>query len=247
MDHLDDRVKKEILDHTKDTPSRLKDDIWDHIDQELFQTKSGKVKKVRRTSKVISISIATAAGVMILFSTQTESGSAFIKQIKDIFVPEKEIVQSIEGNEEETNVNLQEGKNSEYIIYIDEERYKLVPGEASDIITTKEPLEERYPEVSMEIKQFTDIEPREMISTLENELASEYTKVTETEPVTEPVEGFKLHGISGSEWDSPVTNVYVVDNLNGGSFVITEKYFLEAAEGHGARFYAMLQEFKVIE
>ena len=38
-----------------------------------------------------------------------------------MFVPEKEIIQSIEGNEEETNVNLQEGKDSEYIIYIDEE------------------------------------------------------------------------------------------------------------------------------
>ena len=68
-----------------------------------------------------------------------------------------------------------------------------------------------------------------------------------TEAVTEPLEGYNLHGISGSEWDSPVTNVYVVDNQNDGSFVITEKYFLEAAEGHGARFYAMLQEFEIME
>lgn len=247
MDQLDDRVKKEISDHTQDTASTLKDDIWNHIDQELFRKKGRREKKVKKKSKAIPIIIAAAAGVMILFSTQTETGSAFIKQFKDIFVPEKEIIQSIEGNEEETNVNLQEGKDSDYIIYIDEERYKLVKGEESDIITTKEPLEERYPEVSMEIKQFTDIAPQEMVSTLETELASEYKKMTETESVTEPLEGFKLHGISGSEWDSPVTNVYVVDNLNGGSFVITEKYFLEAAEGHGARFYAMLQEFEIIE
>lgn len=245
MDQLDDRVKKEILDHTKDTPSALKDDIWSQIDQELFQTKSQKEKK--RKSKIIPIAIAAAVGVMILFSTQTESGNAFIKQIKDMFVPEKEIIQSIEGNNEETNVNLQEGKDSNYIIYIDEDRYKLVPGETSDIITTKEPLEKRYPEVSMEIKQYTDITPQEMVMTLETDLASEYTKVTETESVSDPVEGFKLHGISGSEWNSPVTNVYVVNNLKGGSFVITEKYFLEAAEGHGARFYAMLQEFKIVE
>ncbi|SDO20092.1 hypothetical protein SAMN05518871_11217 [Psychrobacillus sp. OK028] len=246
MNHLDDRVRKEILDSTEDTPSTLKDDIWNHIDQELFQTKGRRKKRVKKKSKVIPIVIAAAAGLMILFSSQTETGSAFIKQIKDLFVPEKEIIQSIEGNEEETNVNLQEGKDSEYIIYIDEERYKLVNGKDSDIITTKEPLEERYPKVSMEIKQFKDITPEEMVSTLETELAAEYTKIT-TETVTEPVNGYKLHGISGSEWDSPVTNVYVVDNLNGGSFVITEKYFLEAAEGHGARFYAMLQEFEIIE
>ena len=246
MDQLDKQIKKEIFDHTEETSSTLKDEIWNHIDQELFQSKSRRDKKVKKKSKVIPIVIAAAAGVMILFSTQTESGSAFIKQIKDIFVPEKEIIQSIEGSEEETDVNLQEGKDSEYIIYIDEERYKLVKGEESDVITTKEPLEERYPEVSMEIKQYKDVSPDTMISTLKTELASEYTKVT-AESVTEPLDGFKLHGISGSEWDSPVTNVYVIDNLNGGSFIITEKYFLEAAEGHGARFYAMLQEFEIIE
>ena len=183
MDQLDKRIKKEILEHTEDTPSTLKDDIWNHIDQELFQTKSRKEKKMKKKSKVIPIVIAAAAGVMIIFSTQTETGSAFIKQIKDMFVPEKEIIQSIEGNDEETNVNLQEGKDSEYIIYIDEERYKLVSGKDSDIITTKEPLEERYPEVSMEIKQIKDVTPEEMVSTLETELASEYTKVTATETV----------------------------------------------------------------
>lgn len=247
MDQLDDRVKKEVLDRTDNTSSTLKDDIWNHIDEELFQQKSRREKKVKKKSKIIPIIIAAAAGVMILFSTQTETGSAFIKQIKDMFVPEKEIIQSIEGHEEETDVNLQEGKDSKYIIYIDEERYKLVEGEESDIITTREPLEERYPEVSMEIKQFTDITPQEMVSTLETELTSAYTKVTGIESVTKPLEGFKLHGISGSEWDSPVTNVYVIDNKNGGSFVITEKYFLEAAEGHGARFYAMLQEFEIVE
>lgn len=190
--------------------------------------------------------IVAAAAIMLLFTTQTDTGTAFIKQLKDMFVPKKEITQSIEGTEEETEVVLQEGKDAEYVIYMDEERYKLVKGESSDIITTKEPLEDRYPEVSMEIKQFKDVSPEDMVVTLETEIASTYTTVTETENVTEPVEGYKIHGISGSEWDSPVTNVYVIDNRHGGSFVITEKYFLEAAEGHGARFYAILQEFKII-
>ena len=54
---------------------------------------------------------------------------AFIKGIKDIFVPEKEIIQSIEGHEEKTEVNLNEGTDSEYIIYIDETRYKMTNGE----------------------------------------------------------------------------------------------------------------------
>ncbi|MFB5086720.1 hypothetical protein PGC35_05780 [Psychrobacillus sp. PGGUH221] len=247
MDQMDKRAKIEILKHTEDNQDQLKEDIWNNLDRELFPEKNRKDKHLKKKSKFVPITIAAAAAVILLFSTQTNTGMAFIKQIKDIFVPEKQITQSIEGMDEETEVVLQEGKDSEYVIYIDEERYKLIQGETSDIITTKEPLEEKYPEVSMEIKQITDKSPEDMVSTLEKELKAEYTNVTETERVTEPIEGFKLHGISGSEWDSPITNVYIVDNKNGGSFVIREKYFLEAAEGHGARFYAMLQQFEIVE
>jgi hypothetical protein len=247
MDQLDERVKKEILEHTKASSDKLKENIWIHLDQELFQEKSRKEKKMKKKSKIIPIIIVAAAAIMLLFSTQTDTGTAFIKQVKDMFVPEKEIIQSIEGTEEETEVVLQEGKDAEYVIYMDEERYKLVKGDSSDVITTKEPLEDRYPEVSMEIEQFKDVAPEDMVATLETEIASTYTKVKETENVMEPVEGYKIHGISGSEWDSPVTNVYVIDNRHGGSFVITEKYFLEAAEGHGARFYAILQEFEIVD
>ncbi|MEK4484081.1 hypothetical protein MHH81_00580 [Psychrobacillus sp. FSL H8-0484] len=202
---------------------------------------------MKKRSKVFLTILAAAVTILLFFNIQTDAGMSFIQQMKDIFIPEKQITQSIEGTEEITEVVLQEGKDTEYVIYIDEERYKLVQGKNSDVITTREPLEERYPEVSMEIEHFKDIAPEEMIATLESELATEYTKVTETEAVKEPLAGFKLHGISGSEWNSPVTNVYVVDNKNGGSFVITEKYFLEAAEGHGARFYAMLQQFEIVE
>lgn len=249
MDQMDERIKKDVLKSTEDQQDKLKDDIWNHLDQELFpQQNKKKRKRMKKKSKIFPVTlVAAAAAVVLLFSTQTDTGMAFIKQIKDMFVPEKQITQSIEGNDEETNVSLQEGKDAKYVIYIDEERYKLVKGENSDIITTKEPLEERYPEVSMEIEQFSDVSPEDMVTKMEAMITSEYTKVTATETVTEPIEGFKLHGISGSTWDSPVTNIYVIDNKNGGSFVITEKYFLEAAEGHGARFYAMLQQFEIVE
>ena len=183
----------------------------------------------------------------MFFSTQTDEGIALIKKTRDIFVPYKQVSINVEGNNEITDVIFQEGKEAEYVIYIDEEKYKFTRGEKSDVITTKEPLEEKYPEVSMTIEQFKHKSPQEMLDILETKLAVEYTKISVTESVTEPVEGFTLHGISGSKWNSPVTNVYVIDNKNGGSFVITEKYFLEASEGHGARFNSMLKQFKIIE
>lgn len=48
----------------------------------------------------------------------------------------------------------------------------------------------------------------------------------------EPVNGFLLHGIA--------------DGGQDGSFTLTERYFLEAAEGHGARFYSMAEEFMAV-
>lgn len=93
-----------------------------------------------------------------------------MKGIKDLFAPEKEIIQSIEGQDEETNVHLNEGTNADYVIYLDETRYKMMNSEDSDIITTIEPLPAQYPEVTMEIKQVADETPEDLVSKIETEL-----------------------------------------------------------------------------
>ena len=68
----------------------------------------------------------------------------------------------------------------------------------------------------------------------------DFPELLEIETVTEPVEGFLLYGAAVSEWDSEIVHSYVISNGHKGSFVITKNYFLEAAEGHGARFHHML-------
>ena len=52
---------------------------------------------------------------------------------------------------------------------------------------------------------------------------------------------------SGEEggWDALRMRVALVDDGCGGAYRITMQYFLEAAEGHGARFDAMLRTFTV--
>ena len=189
----------------------------------------------------------TAAALVIAFSLQTDTGMAFMKGIKDMFVPEKKTIQSIEGQDEVANVNLNEGTNSEYIIYVDETRYKMINGKETDIITTIDPLPEKYPEVTMEIKQVANEKPEDLVGKVETELKIDFPELRAIETVTEPVEGYWLHGTTGSEWDSKVVTAYVLSNGKKGSFVITENYFLEAAEGHGARFHRMLESFEIIE
>ena len=246
MSNFDERLKNELRKRTMEESLGLKDEIWNGLEQELFDDrKKGDVRKMKR--RILPLIIATAAALLIVLSFQTNTGTALIKGIKDMFAPEKEIIQGIEGQEEETEVHLNEGTNSEYILYIDETRYKMVQGEDVDIVTTIEPLPEQYPEVTMEIKQFANERPEDLVKEVEAELKKDFPELREIENVTEPVEGFLLHGAAGGEWDSKIVHTYVISNGKEGSFVITENYFLEAAEGHGARFHHMLESFEIVD
>ena len=50
----------------------------------------------------------------------------------------------------------------------------------------------------------------------------------------------------GQEWDSPVEVRDYISDEQGGCFRITSRYYLEAAEGHGVRFAAIVNTFSVI-
>ncbi|WP_210470743.1 hypothetical protein [Sporosarcina sp. 6E9] len=247
MSDFEKRVKDELHKRTAEESHGLQDEIWNELEQELFNEDRGDVQKLKKKGRIISVIGLIAAGLLIAFSLQTDTGSAFIQSVKDMFVPEKEITQGIEGQDEETEVHLKEGIDSKYIIYIDETRYKMVKGENSDVITTIDPLPEDFPEVKMEITQLSDEKPEDLVEKIEAELKVDFPELREIEHVTEPVEGYLLHGINGSEWDSNVVHLYVISNGNEGSYVIREDYFLEAAEGHGARFHYMLESFEIVE
>lgn len=250
MSNFDKKATDELHDRTDKHLQVLKDQIWEELEQELFSEntlKRREIKKLKKRKFAIPLFITMAAGLLIALSLQTDTGEAFVKGIKDMFVPEKEVIQSIEGQDEETKVQLNEGTDSEYVIYVDEERYKMINGEESDLITTKDPLPENYPDVSMEIKQVPDIKPEVLVEQYEAELKKDFPELRPIEEVTEPVTGYLLHGINGNQSDSIVVHAYVISNGKEGSFIITEYYFLEAAEGHGARFHRMLETFEVVK
>jgi len=250
MSNFDERAKEALDKRTDQETIGLKEKIWNDLEKELFSEEKvnrGAVKILKKKNRVIPIIITTAAALIIAFSLQTDTGMAFIKGIKDMFVPEKVITQSIEGQDEKTDVNLNEGADAEYIIYVDETRYKMINGDKADVITTIEPLPEKYPEVTMEIRQVADQKPEALVKKFETELKKDFPELRAVETVTEPVEGFLLHGLNGSDWDARVVHAYVISNGKDGSYIITQNYFLEAAEGHGARFHHMLESFEIVE
>ncbi|MCP2035841.1 hypothetical protein L1279_002855 [Planomicrobium sp. HSC-17F08] len=207
-------------------------DIWNNPLKESVQSEDG----------------LSADGNKVEAGEKEKEGKA---PTKENYEEEKEVVVQIEGMEEKVIMHLNKGKDCAYVIYIDEERYKMVSGEGDnpDAITTKEALPENFPEVSMTIEHVPDTAPEVLVEEFEAELKVEFPDLREVEQVTEPVEGYQLHGIAngGQQWNDPVVHAYVFSNGQSGSFVITERYFLEAAEGHGARFYAMLTEFHIVE
>ena len=250
MNPVDKQAKEALDKQAKQQTYGLQDEIWNSLEQELFSEEpahKGEVKKMHKKNRVVPIILTAVAALAIVFSLTTDTGMAFMKGIKDIFVPAKEITQSIEGQDEQTDVHLNEGTNSDYVIYLDETRYKMMNGKDSDIITTIEPLPAQYPEVTMEIKQVVDEKPEDLVTKIETELKKYFPELRAVETVTEPVEGFWLHGAAGNDATSKIVTAYVISNGKEGSFVITENYFLEAAEGHGARFHHMLESFEIVK
>lgn len=252
---FDQYMKDQLREHT-DEMAVEKKRIKNELEQILFkqgvsrmETKQKKGKKTWK--KTVALLTSVAAILIIGLALQTNAGYAFVDKIKAFFEPEKEITQSLEGQEEKTQVELNESKKAEYVIYVDTERYRFIEGqlEEPDKIVTKEPLEERYPEVSMEIKQELSLTKEEAISQIINELGANGFEVVINEKVTSPQIGQMIYAVAdlNRKWDTPVQKYYVIDVGEKGVFIFKEKFFVEAEEGHGARFDAMIKEFYLKE
>lgn len=245
---FDNKIKDSLIKGTE--PSlKLKKIVWDNIrsniDNDNIKKDEKNMKKIKRRSPYIGIGL-TAAALIIAFAVGTDAGRAAVIRIKDIFVPQKVVVHDIEGQKESTKVNLNESKMG-YVIYIDENMYKMEKLDGKDKIVPKAKLDDNLPEVYMEIQQVKDKSPQQMAIQLENELKSKFETVKNRGIVEQPIKAISLYAQSGVKWNDTVVKYYLVDNTQGGTFVIKEQLFMEASEGHGARFDHMLKEFKVVD
>jgi hypothetical protein len=243
---FDQEIKDALLKAT-DASLNLKKDIWEGIESKIEYYESQKGVKTMKKSKIKSIFTAitlTAAALGIAFFTSTNAGRAAVAKIREILAPEKVIVQDIEGQKEDTKVNLNEGPG--YVIYVDESMYHVVKQDGKDRIVPNVDPGDNLPEVYMEIQRVANKSPQEMAAQLETELKSSFETVENYGIVEDPVESISLHARNGLKHDSTIVRYYLVDDKQGGTFVIKQQYFLEAAEGHGARFYHMLREFKIV-
>lgn len=109
-------------------------------------------------------------------------------------------------------------------------------------------LEEIYsgmPDCKIEIVQVSDMSYQEAAEKTFAELQTAYPEVWDITE-SELVDGLYLFAAEGSERDSEIKEIHFVDNHKGGTFIITSQYFMEATEGHGERFAAMIRTFEVL-
>ena len=246
-DNFEQKISEALKKATDKSSEALHGENFQTILNKIDKIDRGERKMPRKKSalgKIISIG-TVAAVLLITLSTQTQPGQAALEKIRQYFEPEKKIVDQIEGMDEIIDGKLQDSEIG-YVLYYDQERYQIVKEDNIDRI---EPIEnfENIPEVYMEISQDKDRTPEEVAAELKETLKTDFDNVNDAQNVSEPVVGINIHAINGgTNWDDEVVNYYLVDNTKGGTFIIKQKYFLEASEGHGTRFYNMLKEFVIV-
>ncbi len=82
----------------------------------------------------------------------------------------------------------------------------------------------------------------------EKAASQEYTELEAQWEIRESTDANRItfSMLSGHEWDSPTEVRDYISDEQGGCFRIISRYFLEAAEGHGVRFAAIVDSFAVI-
>ena len=273
MNDFEKDIKK-VYEQGTQSAADKKDEVWAVISCKLEEQKMSRNKYKNKKNKIGWI-IAAAAALLAVLTAFTPAGQAAVAKIIDLFAPAKEVEITLEGMTEENEYQLHtpeitqsvqtEGptetggetkQEMTYAIYVDGSRYYTETADGVDWIRPVD-YPKNYPEVSMSIYQVKDKAPSELATELQNAITAEYDTIYEPEDVESPIPSIHLFAHDGllegenekedmPQWDAKVIDIYLADNTQGGTFVISLKYFMEATEGHGERLKDMLKDFTVI-
>lgn len=150
----------------------------------------------------------------------------------------------IEGNKEVVPVRKYNSSLG-YQIQMDDERFTYEAQEGSDIYTAVNPDASVYPDVYIKITKTNKIDQIDYLRNLKDLLLKENSQTKEISDQkigTYDVEGFHLS--FGNEYNSAIKKVAVIETI-ATYYTIETQYFLEAAEGYGARIKALLDTFTI--
>lgn len=143
----------------------------------------------------------------------------------------------------------------DFLIYVNEEQFAVQEENGLYRIRSTHPLPDGFPECGMEIAHFSGTSPSQAKSAAENALKENYPEISSEEPATILPGSLYLRAGERLEqdaeepefWKAKQAELWFVDDGQGGTFVLTARYFLEAEEGMGARFRDMASSFRVVD
>lgn len=135
----------------------------------------------------------------------------------------------------------------DFVLYINEELYSGTWEGESYAVRPLVPSPEGLPECSLTVSHRRDASMEAVLAEIREALAAEFDTV-EDQRGTEGRTALSawVGDASGAEWDAANAAVTLVDDRQGGVFILTARYFTEAAEGHGARFADMAASFQPV-
>ncbi|MCI9330839.1 MAG: hypothetical protein HFG05_01530 [Oscillibacter sp.] len=134
----------------------------------------------------------------------------------------------------------------DFLIYINEEQFSIREDNGLYSIRSTNPLPDNFPECGLDILHLSGILPEAARTEAAEALKERYQEVFLEEESAVLPESLYLRASAGTDWDSEQTELWFVEDGQGGTFVLTARYFLEAEEGMGMRFQDMVSSFRVV-
>lgn len=223
------------------------------------QTQVDSVKKEiihkAKTRRFMHIKFAkyasAAAGVALAAFIAMPAGRATAGKLYRHIFPDKENHSiSIEGSSDKVNykgviVEYPSGNGlADYGIYVDEDIYSVKNEDGNLTVTPADYTEQQMKDtpVYMTVVQTT----KSKAEALDDEII----KVKLKNPVEFKIDSedslyAQWFDYDNYQWDGEVESIFVIDNGNGGSFVVTIHYFAECVEGHAARLENMAETLTI--
>jgi len=208
--------------------------------------------------RILARRLATAAAIVLACFVffQTPVGAAAAEVVReqvakliDTLFPPKALDVPLEGHAN-TIPHQAQGREPEqnapgFAIYVDTASYTMTQEDGVYYIRPNLPPDNTLPTCEMEIREVPDTLPQDLAEQTRQQMLGGWDQVDAIFRHIEPMY-LSFYASGGSNWDSPQEDHCFFDNGKQGSFHIILRYFLEAAEGHGTRFYTMLRTFTLI-
>ena len=175
----------------------------------------------------------------------------YVFDLIGIFLPPKTETIMIEGLEEEIKYSsfgeIPDSSGPGFAMYYDDESYTMSEENGVYIIRSI-PVNgvdnSKYPPCEMVIAH-SDTDWETLCAQTREQMIPTWETVRDAAQYENP-DRLVFTARNGASWDSPVEDHYFLPDGNTGCYHITARFFLEATEGHGCRFSAMVGTFTLV-